>query len=102
MRTYLCHPSNGVYLEQVASIFIAPIFWPCVYVHTRPLLESYDTKDQKKTFQYLEIHDPETSALFDEVLYNMNNVDILEQLIKITQQISLPVWAGYAVKPNFM
>ncbi|CEG55951.1 hypothetical protein [Legionella fallonii] len=40
----------------------------------------------KKAFQYLEIHDPETLALFDEVLSNINNVDILEKLIKkITQ-----------------
>lgn len=40
----------------------------------------------KKAFQYLEKHDPETLALFDEVLSNINNVDILKKLIKkITQ-----------------
>lgn len=40
----------------------------------------------KKAFQYLEIHDPEILELFDEVLSNMNNVDILDKLIKrITQ-----------------
>lgn len=40
----------------------------------------------KKAFQYLEIHDPETLAIFDEVLSNMNNVNILEKLIKKISQ----------------
>lgn len=36
----------------------------------------------KKALQYLEIHDPETLALFDELLSNMNSIDIFEKLIK--------------------
>lgn len=36
----------------------------------------------KKAFKYLEDHDPETLSLFNEVLSNTNDIDILEKLIK--------------------
>jgi predicted nucleotidyltransferase len=40
----------------------------------------------KKAFQHLKIHDSEILSLFDEALSDINNVDILEKLIKkITQ-----------------
>ncbi|HEH5924807.1 TPA: nucleotidyltransferase domain-containing protein [Legionella pneumophila] len=36
----------------------------------------------KKAFYYLKIHDPQILSLFDEALSNIDNVDILEKLIK--------------------
>ncbi len=36
----------------------------------------------KKAFQYLKIHDSETLLLFEEVLSNTNNVELLKKLIE--------------------